>query len=106
MQNIWRALSIDKEVYGADHTEAAADLYDVMGILAVRLILCLSWEMPNLQGRYADAKSLFERALSIDEEVYGAHHPEVAADRHKLAGMLEVQVRMTYMPFSWWGFLI
>jgi len=34
-----------------------------------------------------------ERALAIDEKVYGRDHPELAADMSNLAGLLEAQVR-------------
>ena len=37
-------------------------------------------------GEYSKAKSLYERALNIDEKVYGYEHPNVARDLSNLAG--------------------
>ena len=38
-------------------------------------------------GHYAQAKLLYEHALTIDETVYGTHHPAVANDLNNLAGL-------------------
>ena len=44
-----------------------------------------------LTGRaeFDEAKSVHERALEIDEKVYGPDHPEVATDVNNLGGVLE-----------------
>ncbi|VUT25671.1 MAG: photosystem I assembly protein Ycf3 [Candidatus Methanolliviera sp. GoM_asphalt] len=44
-----------------------------------------------LRGRaeFAEAKVLFERALSLAEEAYGSDHPEVAAIVNNLGGVLQ-----------------
>ncbi len=39
-------------------------------------------------GKYAEAEPLLRRALAIDEQSYGLHHPEVATDLDKLAELL------------------
>jgi tetratricopeptide (TPR) repeat protein len=43
-----------------------------------------------LRGRaeFSEAKSVHERALQIDEKVYGPDHPEVATDVNNLGGVL------------------
>lgn len=40
---------------------------------------------------------LYERATTIDEQVYGPSHPEVATGLNKLAGMLAKQVRASHV---------
>ena len=41
------------------------------------------------RAEYAEARSHYERALEIDEQVYGADHPQVAIDLNNLAGVLQ-----------------
>jgi class 3 adenylate cyclase/tetratricopeptide (TPR) repeat protein len=43
------------------------------------------------RGRYTDAKSLYERALTIWEKSLGPEHPEVAESLHNLASLYRVQ---------------
>ena len=40
------------------------------------------------QGDYSAARPMYERALAIDEKVYGANHPEVATNLNNLALLL------------------
>jgi Tfp pilus assembly protein PilF len=44
-----------------------------------------------IQGDLAAAQRLFERALTIDERVYGSDHPEVATDLNNLGTTLMAQ---------------
>jgi hypothetical protein len=37
------------------------------------------------EGRYAETEPLFRRALSLQEQVWGADHPETADSLHALA---------------------
>ena len=41
------------------------------------------------QGDLAGARGCFERALAIDERVYGLEHPEVAVDANNLGNALQ-----------------
>ncbi|MFC2108097.1 tetratricopeptide repeat protein [Candidatus Bipolaricaulota bacterium] len=40
-------------------------------------------------GQHAEAKAAYERALEIDEKVYGPDHPKVARDVNNLGGVLQ-----------------
>jgi tetratricopeptide (TPR) repeat protein len=42
-------------------------------------------------GDYAQSRLLYERALAIDEKVFGPEHPETAAALNNLASLLEAQ---------------
>ena len=44
------------------------------------------------QGKYDEAKPLYERAIAIDEKALGPDHPGVATDLNNLAGLLSFQV--------------
>lgn len=57
-------------------------------------LACISL-LPSVQGKYAKAGPLIERALAIDEKMYGKTHPQVAVDLNNLAALLETQVRPT-----------
>ncbi|UCD64529.1 MAG: CHAT domain-containing protein [Candidatus Zixiibacteriota bacterium] len=52
-----------------------------------RLALCLRGlgQVCAYQNRPAEAESLYQRALTVDEEIYGQVHPEVAQDLTVLA---------------------
>ena len=41
-------------------------------------------------GELAEARKCFERALKIDEKVYGPDHPAVARDANNLGGVLHL----------------
>jgi tetratricopeptide (TPR) repeat protein len=43
------------------------------------------------QGKFEQAEPLYQRALAIDEKVYGQDHPEVATDLRSLAILYEDQ---------------
>jgi len=45
----------------------------------------------NGKAEYAQALPLYERALAIDEKVYGKEHPEVATDLNNLANLYYAQ---------------
>lgn len=51
------------------------------------------------QGNYAEAESLFQRALTIKEKVLGPEHPEVATSINNLAMLLKIQVRNPVVRF-------
>ncbi len=75
------ALSIDKAMYGQDHT-----------IVAVRLNnLALLLQATN---RLSEAEPLMRRALLIDEAMYGSNHPTVAIRLNNLAFLLQVTNRL------------
>mmetsp|Transcript_4240 Transcript_4240/g.13993 ORF Transcript_4240/g.13993 Transcript_4240/m.13993 type:complete len:96 (+) Transcript_4240:346-633(+) len=44
-----------------------------------------------LQGDYAGAKPLYERAIEIGEKTLGPNHPNLAIRLNNLAGLLEAQ---------------
>jgi len=45
-----------------------------------------------VQSKYDEASALYERAVAIDEVVYGADHPNVAVDLFQWAELLKDQV--------------
>ena len=44
------------------------------------------------QGKYAEAKPLFERSLEIGKKALGEDHPAVASSLNNLAALLIAQV--------------
>ena len=44
-----------------------------------------------LQGKYDEAKPLYERAIAIGEKTLGAEHPDLASWLNNLAGLLQAQ---------------
>lgn len=52
------------------------------------------------QGKYAEAEAIFERLLTIQESTLGPDHPDVATSLHDMAGLLELQVRVGYIPIQ------
>jgi tetratricopeptide (TPR) repeat protein len=48
-------------------------------------------ELLRMQGEYATARPLYERALAIYEQVLGPQHPNVATLLNNLAGLLHNQ---------------
>ena len=44
------------------------------------------------QGKYDEAKPLYERAIAIGEKTLGPDHPNVATLLNNLAGLLSSQV--------------
>eukprot|EP00633_Aureoumbra_lagunensis_P013682 CAMPEP_0197343580 /NCGR_PEP_ID=MMETSP0893-20130614/821_1 /TAXON_ID=44058 ORGANISM="Aureoumbra lagunensis, Strain CCMP1510" /NCGR_SAMPLE_ID=MMETSP0893 /ASSEMBLY_ACC=CAM_ASM_000539 /LENGTH=74 /DNA_ID=CAMNT_0042849375 /DNA_START=1 /DNA_END=221 /DNA_ORIENTATION=- len=63
---------------GSNHPDVATTLNDLAGLL-------------QAQGKYDEAKPLFERAIEIWEKVHGPNHPHVAAGLNNLAGLLDEQ---------------
>ena len=47
-----------------------------------------------MQGRYAEAKSLYERSQAMQEKVLGPEHPDVALSLTRRARLLKSQVRV------------
>ena len=45
-----------------------------------------------MQGKYSEAKPMFERAIEIGEKTLGPNHPDLAVWLNNLAGLLESQV--------------
>lgn len=62
-------------------------------MLPLDVPICVHFPSSVRQGKYAEAGPLCERALAIDEKVYGKTHPQVAFDVTNLAALLEAQVR-------------
>ncbi|MEM7769164.1 MAG: tetratricopeptide repeat protein, partial [Cyanobacteria bacterium P01_A01_bin.37] len=55
------------------------------------------------QGKYEEAKQLYERAMAITEKALGAEHPSLAIRLNNLAGLLEDQVcRCLRVVFKLW----
>lgn len=50
------------------------------------------WNVHTLQGEYDKAYPLYQRALRMDEKIFGPDNPEVATDLNNLATLLEKQV--------------
>ena len=76
-QKLERAI---KAQFGVNH----ANYSTALGTLA---------KVYRAQGRYADATSLYLRALAIGEKALGAHHPHVATTLNNLAVVYDAQGR-------------
>ena len=74
-------------------SEARRVLLALCGRLALLKIIIPNSGIPTSQGKYDDAKPLYERSLAIREKALGAEHPDVAHSLNKLAGLLKAQVR-------------
>lgn len=48
--------------------------------------------VPTIQGKYDEAKPLYERALAISEKTLGPDHPDIAIRLNSLASLLYTQV--------------
>lgn len=70
----------------------------VPDVLVLTLVTRLPTPMQRVQGEYAKATPLYQRAQAIDERVYGPDHPVVATDLNNWATLLEHQVKPLHMP--------
>jgi tetratricopeptide (TPR) repeat protein len=70
-----RALAIDEQSYGAEHSNVAHDLNNLAQLL-------------QDTSRVAEVEPIYRRALAIDESVYGPEHHNVARDLNNLATLL------------------
>jgi nephrocystin-3 len=78
---IKRALQIDEQSLGSDHSYVARDLNNLVALL-------------QATNRPAEAEPLMLRALQIDEQGYGKDHPNVAYDLNNLAVLLQATNRL------------
>ena len=46
-------------------------------------------DVPLVKGKYEDADLLYQRAVAIEEKVYGPDHPEVASTLNARSSLLE-----------------
>ena len=65
-------LAIREKALGPDHPDVATSLYDLA-------------ELYQVQGQYAKAEPLYQRALAIREKALGPDHPDVASSLNGLA---------------------
>src|SRR5680860_1122004 len=94
-----RALAIDEQSYGAEHPEVAIDLNNLAQLLQAKWhgLSARDREVGREHGQsahatlLAEAEPLMRRALAIDEQSYGAEHPEVAIDLNNLAQLLQAK---------------
>ena len=80
-----RAVIVAQEAYkiaeknvGPDHPDVATSLYKLASLL-------------EIQGKFAEAESLYKRSLSILEKNLGPDHPDVATSSNNLAVFYETQ---------------
>ena len=71
-----RALAIDEDSFGPDHSDVARDLNNLATLL-------------QATNRLEDAEPLMRRALAIDEDSFGPDHPNVAIRLNNLATLLQ-----------------
>lgn len=119
-----RALALDEERYGTDHSEVATRLNNLALMLQtinqdaeaealMRRALAISEtqlgsDHPDMAARlnnlahllqatrrFTDAEPLMRRALALDEANFGANHPDVARDLNNLAQLLKNTGRST-----------
>jgi tetratricopeptide (TPR) repeat protein len=77
-----RALAIDEQAYGPEHTKVATDLNNMAQLL-------------QSTNRLSEAEPMMRRALAIDEQAYGPEHPEVATGLNNLAYLLQDTNRLS-----------
>ena len=65
---------------GPEHPDVAKSLHNLAGLY-------------KAQGRYAEAESLYKRALAIFEHALGPEHPHVAASLENYAALLRETAR-------------
>ncbi len=73
-----RAIALQEEIYGPNHSRVALSLGNLANSLAE-------------QGMYADARQRYERALAIQEATLGEHHPELAFTLNNLGNVVGYQ---------------
>ena len=76
-----RALQIDEQSYGENHSSVAIRLNNLVGLL-------------KATNRLVEAEPLMLRSLQIDEQSYGENHPSVARDLNNLAQLLKATNRL------------
>jgi tetratricopeptide (TPR) repeat protein len=76
-----RALEVDRETLGSDHSRVADDLNNLAHLFQVT-------------DRWAEAEPLLRRALEIDERNLGPDHTTVATRLNNLAAILEALGRL------------
>ncbi len=76
-----RALVLDEQTFGAEHSRVARDLNNLAQLL-------------QATNRLAEAEPLMRRALAIDEQSYGDQHPKVAIRLNNLAQLLDATNRL------------
>ncbi|HUV37094.1 MAG TPA: FxSxx-COOH system tetratricopeptide repeat protein, partial [Patescibacteria group bacterium] len=75
------------------HVEAVASRAEELRIVSEaygRLLNAVGLYLNN-RAELANSKKMLERALAIDEKIYGPDHPEVATDVNNLGGVLQDQ---------------
>jgi len=77
---IRRALAIDEQSLGSEHSNVAIRLCSLAALL-------------QATNRLGEAEPLLRRALAIDEQSYGHEHPHVARDLNNLALLLKATNR-------------
>jgi tetratricopeptide (TPR) repeat protein len=76
----------------APHLRAVAAVADANGIVdAIARLLNQLALLYDSQGRYTQAKPLYERALAIREKILGPDHPDVAEGLNNLAALYYLQ---------------
>lgn len=81
-------LATDEEIVGVDSYEVAAKSHELANVLAAR-------------GEFAEAVTLYERALTIKRRVLGGHHPDVVTTLHNLALLHEAAGNPTEARSLW-----
>ena len=89
------ALAIDRKAFGNEHHNVAISLNKLAGLLKymVRSLSCIrSWLKRILQGKFDEAKPLYEEAIAIWRKSYGDEHPSLATGLNDLGLLLKAQV--------------
>jgi len=80
----------------AEHVDTVAQTADAAGITdpTARLLNQLGL-LRATKGLWHEAEPMYRRALAIDEQTYGVHHPNVAKHLGNLAALLQATDRFT-----------
>ncbi|CAG9461918.1 unnamed protein product [Pedinophyceae sp. YPF-701] len=86
-----RALQIDEQVYGPEHSEVAKTLVNMGGAMHEQDKLD---DAMRLRDKLDEAMRLYERALQIQEQVYGPEHSALAVTLNNLANVMGDQNKL------------
>lgn len=92
-QLIERSLRIQETNLGEHHPDVAHSLNNLANLLSDHVIMSFGMvSLARMQGKYDEAKPLYERSLRIQESIRDEHHLDIASSLNNLATTLKSQV--------------
>ena len=89
------SLRIRRNVLGNEHPDVAQSLNNLALLLKtkVRVKRAQEPESTYSQGKYDEAKPMYEESLHIRRKILGDEHQDVALSLNNIAALLQAQVR-------------